>query len=86
MENASHPTLDPISQDIWDMKYRFKPATAQVSNTRLKTAGAGSRRQLLLLNIQRTSNIGLRPSSGSCRTIGSCRPAGSWRVPAPIGR
>jgi ribonucleoside-diphosphate reductase alpha chain len=26
MENASRPVLDPISRDIWDMKYRFKPA------------------------------------------------------------
>lgn len=26
MENADHPTLDPISRDIWNMKYRFKPA------------------------------------------------------------
>jgi ribonucleoside-diphosphate reductase alpha chain len=26
MESASLPALDPISQDIWDMKYRFKPA------------------------------------------------------------
>ena len=25
MESASLPGLDPISQDIWDMKYRFKP-------------------------------------------------------------
>ena len=25
MDNASRPTLDPISREIWDMKYRFKP-------------------------------------------------------------
>lgn len=25
MDSASLPALDPISQDIWDMKYRFKP-------------------------------------------------------------
>jgi ribonucleoside-diphosphate reductase alpha chain len=27
MENANRPASDPISRDIWDMKYRFKPAT-----------------------------------------------------------
>ena len=27
MENASRPPFDPISHDIWDMKYRFKPAS-----------------------------------------------------------
>ena len=26
MDSAGRPTLDPISQDIWEMKYRFKPA------------------------------------------------------------
>lgn len=27
MENASRPPFDPISHDIWDMKYRLKPAS-----------------------------------------------------------
>ena len=27
MESASRPPFDPISRDIWDMKYRFKPAS-----------------------------------------------------------
>lgn len=27
MESASLPALDPISQDIWDMKYRFRPGS-----------------------------------------------------------
>jgi ribonucleoside-diphosphate reductase alpha chain len=26
MDNANHPSLDAISRDIWDMKYRFKPS------------------------------------------------------------
>jgi ribonucleoside-diphosphate reductase alpha chain len=29
MENASRSALDPLSRDIWDMKYRFKPASGE---------------------------------------------------------
>ena len=84
MENASRPALDPISRDIWDMKYRFKPADWRRFRAddrgQLAPGGQGHRCRR---SIRRTSSTGPKPSTASCRTTGSCPPAGSWPVPAP---
>ncbi|MCA3575579.1 MAG: adenosylcobalamin-dependent ribonucleoside-diphosphate reductase [Aestuariivirga sp.] len=45
MDNPSKPAIDPISRDIWDMKYRFKPSSGgepeqSVEDTWRRVAGA----------------------------------------------
>ncbi len=87
MSDHSDQVLDPIAQDIWDMKYRFKAADgAPVDDSideswwRVAKAVAAGR------NAKQSASAGPRHSTAFCRASAICRRDAFFRAPGPGAR